>query len=169
MLQKTIIFPKPARCIFYTSHFELCLISWQALKSWMRWEEGLACQLRREIFALQEKHEGQGNGRQRENGYPEGAPSLLSSTYLAVQGGHNMVVGATKRPGLTPTEALQASSLLHRWESRMAIVYFKFSLLCLTQLYKHLSGIVLWTPSMNSDAQEAILKVSKGEGIFIAK
>ena len=45
------------------------------------------------------------------DGYPEGAPSLLSSTYLAVQGRRRMVVGATKRPGLTPEEALQVRVL----------------------------------------------------------
>ena len=44
-----------------------------------------------------------------DDGYPEGAPSLLASTYLAVQDRHNMIVGATKRPGLTAAEALEVS------------------------------------------------------------
>lgn len=40
-------------------------------------------------------------------GYPSGAPSLLSSTYMAIQNQHSMIVGATKRPGLTAAEALE--------------------------------------------------------------
>lgn len=45
------------------------------------------------------------------DGYPEGAPSLLSSKFLAVQGGKCIVLGATKRPGLTPQEAFQVRPL----------------------------------------------------------
>jgi hypothetical protein len=37
-------------------------------------------------------------------GYPKGAPSLLSSKYLAVQG-TRIVLGASKRTGLSPEEA----------------------------------------------------------------
>lgn len=37
--------------------------------------------------------------------YPELAPSLLGSTYLTAQGRRRLLVGATKRPGLTPEEA----------------------------------------------------------------
>lgn len=46
-------------------------------------------------------------GGKEQGGYPEGAPSLLSSKYLAVQGGTSIVLGATKRLGLTPEEAFQ--------------------------------------------------------------
>lgn len=38
------------------------------------------------------------------DGYPKGAPSLLSSKYLAVQGSR-IVLGATKRTGLSAEEA----------------------------------------------------------------
>ena len=43
--------------------------------------------------------------------YPPGAPSLLSSQYLAVQGGRRMCLGATKRYGLTPEDAFQVLAL----------------------------------------------------------
>jgi glycine/D-amino acid oxidase-like deaminating enzyme len=40
-------------------------------------------------------------------GYPEGGPSLLGSPYIAAHGSGSLVVGATKRYGVTPEEALQ--------------------------------------------------------------
>ena len=43
--------------------------------------------------------------------YPPGAPSLLSSKYLAVQGGRRICLGATKRFGLTPEAAFQVLAL----------------------------------------------------------
>ena len=43
--------------------------------------------------------------------YPPGAPSLLSSQYLAVQGGRRICLGATKRFGLTPEDAFRVLAL----------------------------------------------------------
>ncbi len=43
--------------------------------------------------------------------YPEGSPSLLGSTYLAAQhGGTQLVVGATKRYGVSAEQALQGGA-----------------------------------------------------------
>lgn len=39
--------------------------------------------------------------------FPEGAPSLVGSTYMGVQGGQQVAVGATKRFGFTAEQALQ--------------------------------------------------------------
>ncbi|KAI3433842.1 hypothetical protein D9Q98_003645 [Chlorella vulgaris] len=44
------------------------------------------------------------------NGYPAGAPSLLGSPYIAAHGSHSVVVGATKRYGLTAAEAYRQCS-----------------------------------------------------------
>ena len=43
--------------------------------------------------------------------FPDGAPSLLGPTYLAAQGRQHLVVGATKRTGLSPEDALR----VRRW------------------------------------------------------
>lgn len=40
--------------------------------------------------------------------YPDGAPSLLGSTYIANQGGQSIIVGATKRYGVEAQEAMEA-------------------------------------------------------------
>jgi hypothetical protein len=40
--------------------------------------------------------------------YPASAPSLLGSTYIAAHGSRSLVVGATKRYGVSPSEALEA-------------------------------------------------------------
>lgn len=39
--------------------------------------------------------------------FPEGAPSLVGSTYMGVQGGQQISVGATKQFGFTAEQALQ--------------------------------------------------------------
>ena len=39
--------------------------------------------------------------------YPRGAPSLVGSTYMGVQGGQQISVGATKQFGFTAEQALQ--------------------------------------------------------------
>ena len=39
--------------------------------------------------------------------FPTGAPSLVGATYMGVQGGQQISVGATKQFGVTPEEALQ--------------------------------------------------------------
>jgi hypothetical protein len=43
--------------------------------------------------------------------FPESAPSLLGPTYVAAQGRQQLVVGATKRTGLSPEDALRV-----RWQ-----------------------------------------------------
>lgn len=43
-------------------------------------------------------------------GYPPGAPSLLGSTYISAHGTKNLVVGATKRYGLSAAEAYSQCS-----------------------------------------------------------
>ena len=53
--------------------------------------------------------------------WPEGAPSLLGPTYLAARGCREVVVGATKRYGLTPQQALQECGRpVADWASRNA-------------------------------------------------
>eukprot|EP00891_Asterochloris_glomerata_P002033 jgi/Astpho2/2033/Aster-x0499 len=53
--------------------------------------------------------------------WPEGAPSLLGPTYLAARGCREVVVGATKRYGLTPQQALQeCRRVVEDWTSRNA-------------------------------------------------
>ena len=53
--------------------------------------------------------------------WPEGAPSLLGPTYLAARGCSEVVVGATKRYGLTPQQALQeCGRAVEDWTSRNA-------------------------------------------------
>lgn len=53
--------------------------------------------------------------------WPEGAPSLLGPTYLAARGCREVVVGATKRYGLTPQQALQeCGRVVEDWTSRNA-------------------------------------------------
>ena len=50
--------------------------------------------------------------------WPEGGPSLLGPTYLAARGCREVVVGATKRYGLTPQEALQeCGRVVEDWTS----------------------------------------------------
>ena len=39
--------------------------------------------------------------------FPTGAPSLVGATYMGVQGGQQISVGATKQFGITPEQALQ--------------------------------------------------------------
>ena len=39
--------------------------------------------------------------------FPTGAPSLVGATYMGVQGGQQISVGATKQFGVTPEQALQ--------------------------------------------------------------
>ena len=38
--------------------------------------------------------------------FPTGAPSLVGATYMGVQGGQQISVGATKQFGVTPEQAL---------------------------------------------------------------
>ena len=53
--------------------------------------------------------------------WPEGGPSLLGPTYLAARGCREVVVGATKRYGLTPQQALQeCGRAVEDWPSRNA-------------------------------------------------
>eukprot|EP00887_Chlorella_sp_A99_P005223 scaffold1.g5223.t1 len=49
---------------------------------------------------------GGAGGSSAPGGYPPGAPSLLGSPYISAHGSRSLVVGATKRYGLTPAEAL---------------------------------------------------------------
>ncbi len=39
--------------------------------------------------------------------FPTGAPSLVGATYMGVQGGQQISVGATKQFGVTPEQALE--------------------------------------------------------------
>ena len=42
--------------------------------------------------------------------FPDDTPSLLGPTYIAAQGRQQLVVGATKRTGLSPEDALRVCS-----------------------------------------------------------
>ena len=46
--------------------------------------------------------------------FPDGAPSLLGPTYVATQGRQQLVVGATKRTGLSAEDALRVGLQGHR-------------------------------------------------------
>lgn len=52
----------------------------------------------------------EGGSEHRGTSYPAGAPSLLGSPYLAAHGGDSLVVGATKRYGLSAAEAFEQCS-----------------------------------------------------------
>lgn len=49
------------------------------------------------------------NEEDLQDSYPEGAPSLLASKYLAAQGRNRLILGSTRRSGLTAHEAFQVS------------------------------------------------------------
>lgn len=61
------------------------------------------CTLEMKYHQDDEDEEGGGEGGK----YPQGAPSILGPTYIAAHGSDNIIVGATKKHGITPEQALQ--------------------------------------------------------------
>ena len=97
--------------------------------------------------------------------FPTGAPSLVGATYMGVQGGQQISVGATKQFGVTPEQALhecgrqvtqsgelaQAESLLRPkaealWSPAST---WQVGLLCTS--HRQVYGITHWTCTEQTD------------------
>jgi hypothetical protein len=57
--------------------------------------------------AFDESNEATAHTAGHADSFPTGAPSLVGATYMGVQGGQQISVGATKQFGVTPEQALQ--------------------------------------------------------------
>ena len=57
--------------------------------------------------SFDESNEAMADTADHADSFPTGAPSLVGATYMGVQGGQQISVGATKQFGVTPEQALE--------------------------------------------------------------